>query len=234
MPAAGELPDWGEMTAREVARAFRVLAEVMPGNVPGAKGPKEAVDPFRGCISCMLSAQSRDENTAAATKALFRLARKPHTMLRLDDAKIAAAIKPCGLYNTKTRNIKKFCRALIEDFGGVVPRTREELMSLPGIGRKCADIVLQFVFDEHTIAVDTHVHRICNRSGIARGATPERTAEALDARTPAWARAEAHFLLIQFAKRVCVSRNPRCAECPLQPLCRHHRVHGQPKTGRLH
>ncbi|MEO1117951.1 MAG: endonuclease III [Pseudomonadota bacterium] len=231
---ADDLADWGEMTKREVTRAFRILAEVMPGNVPGAKGPKEAIDPFRGCVSCMLSAQSRDENTARATKALFRLARKPHTMLKLDDAVIANAIKPAGLYNNKTRSIKKFCRALIEDFNGVVPRTREELMSLPGIGRKCADIVLQFVFDQNTIAVDTHVHRICNRSGIARGATPDQTAIALEARAPDWALAEGHFWLIQFAKRVCVSRNPRCEACPLQKLCRHYRVHGQPKSGRLH
>ena len=229
-----DLDDWGELTPREVGRAFRLLSQAMPGKVPGAKGPKEAPDPFRGCISCMLSAQSRDENTAAATKALFRLARKPHTMLKLDDAKIAEAIRPCGLYNNKTRNIRKFCRALIDDFDGEVPRTRSELMSLPGIGRKCADIVMQFVFDADTIAVDTHVHRVCNRTGIARGATPERTAEALEARAPGWAFSEGHFWLIQFGKRVCVSRNPRCDDCPLSRLCRHYRVHGQPRSGRLH
>lgn len=194
----------------------------MPGRVRGAKGPKAQPDPFRSCISCMLSAQSRDANTARATKALFRLARTPRGMLRLHDAAIADAIRPCGLYNSKTRNIRRFCEVLLRDFAGEVPRTREALMSLPGIGRKCADIVLQFAFDEDTIAVDTHVHRVCNRSGIARGRTPEQTAQALDERAPDWAKREGHFWLIQLGKRICVSRSPRCPTCVLADLCVYH------------
>jgi endonuclease-3 len=234
MAARRRTKDWGELDADEVEQAFRRLADAMPGRVRGAKGPKGQPDAFRGCISCMLSAQSRDANTAAATKALFRLARTPRGMLKLDDEAIAAAIKPCGLYNMKTRNIRKFCTALLERFDGEVPRTREGLMSLPGIGRKCADIVLQFVFDEDTIAVDTHVHRVCNRTGLARGRTAEQTAAALEARSPQWVRREGHFWLIQFGKRVCVSRAPKCEDCVLASLCRHYRVLGKPTQGRLH
>lgn len=226
--------DWGALTKREIEQLYRALAEAMPGRVRGAKGPKDQPDPFRGCISCMLSAQSRDANTAAATKALFKLATTPRTMLKLSDEQVAAAIRPCGLYNMKARNIRKFCMALIAEFDGRVPETREALMSLPGIGRKCADIVLQFVFDKDTIAVDTHVHRVCNRTGLARGKTAEQTAVALEARSPAWALREGHFWLIQFGKKVCLSRSPRCESCPVSSLCRHFRVYGKPTQGRLH
>lgn len=214
----------GELDAAEVDAVFRRIAEAMPGRVRGAKGPKGQPDAFRGCISCMLSAQSRDANTALASKALFRLARSPRGLLKLDEAAIAQAIRPCGLYNMKARNIHKFCRALLEEHGGVVPDTRDGLMSLPGIGRKCADIVLQFHFEQDTIAVDTHVHRVCNRTGLARGATADQTARALEARAPDWALAEGHFWLIQFGKRVCTSRAPKCTTCPVAPLCVYRRT----------
>lgn len=227
--------DWGELADDEVEEAFRLLARHMPGRrSPRAKGPKDQPDPFRSCISCMLSAQSRDASTALATRALFRLARTPRGMLRLDEARIAEAIRPCGLYNTKARNVHRFCQVLLEEFDGQVPSTRDELMRLPGIGRKCADIVLQFAFGQDTVAVDTHVHRVSNRTGIARGRTAEQTARVLDRRCPAWARAEGHFWLIQFGKRVCRSRTPQCPACPLAHLCRHYRVAGIPAGGRLH
>ena len=167
----------------------------------------------------MLSAQSLDRNTAAATKALFRLARTPRTMLKLDEGTIAAAIKPAGLYNMKARNIRAFCAALLERHGGIVPETREGLMALPGIGRKCADIVLQFTFGTDTIAVDTHVHRVCNRIGRTDARTADRTAEQLEARAPARAFHEGHFWLIQLGKRICKARSPQCPVCPVNDLC---------------
>ena len=222
--------DWGELDGEQIDALYSILSEHMPGRVDGAKGPKDQPDPFRGCISCMLSAQSLDRNTAAATKALFKLARTPRGMLKLSDEQIVDAIRPCGLYNNKAKNIRKFCTALLEEHDGVVPRTRKGLMSLPGIGRKCADIVLQFVFDEDTIAVDTHVHRVCNRTGLARGKTAEQTARELEARSPDWAMREGHFWLIQFGKRVCTSRAPKCEACPASSLCRHYRVRGRPGT----
>ena len=210
------------LTPEEIEVAYRRLAETMPGRTPDAKGPKKQPDPFRSCISCMLSAQSLDRNTAAATNALFALATTPQQMLALPDEEIAAAIKPAGLYNMKTRNIRKFCTSLLEDHGGVVPRDRADLLSLPGIGRKCADIVQSFAFDMDVIAVDTHVHRVCNRTGLARGKTEAKTAESLEARTPGWAMRDGHFWLIQFGKAVCTARAPKCETCFLNDMCRFH------------
>jgi len=194
----------------------------MPGRTKGAKGPKGQPDALRSCISCMLSAQSLDRNTAAATKALFALATTPEEMLALPEERIAQAIKPCGLYNMKARNIRKFCEALLAEHGGVVPDTREGLLLLPGIGRKCADIVLSFTFGKDVIAVDTHVHRVCNRIGLTDEKTADKTAAALEQRSPDWAMRDGHFWLIQFGKRICRSRAPRCEECPVSDLCEYY------------
>lgn len=218
---AAKRPSYKDLLkADEVETLFRRLAEAMPGRTVDAKGPKGQPDAFRSCLSCMLSAQSRDENTARATRQLFALGKTPGQILALDDEEIAAAIKPAGLYNMKTRNIRKLCTALLEDHGGIVPDTREGLLSLPGIGRKCADIVMSFTFGAHVIAVDTHVHRVCNRTGLAYGKTEEQTAKSLEARSPQWALRDGHFWLIQFGKRVCVLRAPKCADCLLNDLCR--------------
>ena len=207
------------LDAGQVDEVYRILAKAMPGRTRGAKGPKGQPDAFRSCISCMLSAQSLDRNTAKAVRALFALATTPEGMLELDEREIASAIKPCGLYNTKTRNIRRFCQVLIAEHGGVVPDTREGLMSLPGIGRKCADIVLSFTFGKEVIAVDTHVHRVCNRIGLTQAKTAEKTAGQLEERSPSWAMADGHFWLIQFGKRICTARAPKCESCPVAQLC---------------
>ena len=215
----------------EVEEVFRILSEAMPGRTRTAKGPKGQPDAFRSCISCMLSAQSLDRNTATAARALFALATTPEAMLELADEEIAAAIKPCGLYNMKTRNIRAFCETLIAEHGGRVPETREALMALPGIGRKCADIVLSFTFDANVIAVDTHVHRVCNRIGLAKAKTADVTASQLEARAPDWALRDGHFWLIQFGKRVCTSRAPKCEKCPVSRLCLWYARHGTREQG---
>ncbi|MEE4207411.1 MAG: endonuclease III [Erythrobacter sp.] len=204
---------------QQVEEVYRRLAEAMPGRTKNAKGPKGQPDAFRSCISCMLSAQSLDRNTAAATRALFKLAKTPEAMLALEDETIAEAIKPCGLYNNKTRNIRKFCTAVIEDHDGVVPDTREGLLSLPGIGRKCADIVMSFTFGHDVIAVDTHVHRVCNRLGLTQAKTAEKTAQQLEERSPEWALRDGHFWLIQFGKKVCRARVPKCEICVVSDIC---------------
>ncbi|QZD93947.1 endonuclease III domain-containing protein [Qipengyuania gelatinilytica] len=207
------------LDAHAVEEVYRILAREMPGRTRGAKGPKGQPDAFRSCISCMLSAQSLDRNTAAAARALFALATTPEEMLELDDRDIAAAIKPCGLYNNKTRSIRRFCEALLAEHGGVVPSTREGLMSLPGIGRKCADIVMSFTFGKDVIAVDTHVHRVCNRIGLTDAKAADRTAQQLEERSPDWAMGDGHFWLIQFGKRICTARSPKCGGCPVSHLC---------------
>lgn len=207
------------LSESQVEEVYRALERAMPGRTKNAKGPKGQPDAFRSCVSCMLSAQSLDRNTAAATKALFKLAKTPEAMLALDDDAIRDAIKPCGLYNNKTKSIRKFCNALIEEHGGVVPDTREGLLSLPGIGRKCADIVMSFTFGAEVIAVDTHVHRVCNRIGLTEAKTAEKTAQQLEECSPEWALADGHFWLIQFGKRVCRAQVPKCEICVVSELC---------------
>lgn len=207
------------LAKHQIEETYRRLRAAMPGRTANAKGPKGQPDAFRSCISCMLSAQSLDRNTAKAARALFALATTPEDMLALDDREIAAAIRPCGLYNNKTRSIRRFCEALLAEHGGVVPDTRAGLMNLPGIGRKCADIVLSFTFGRHVIAVDTHVHRVCNRIGLAQASTADKTAQQLEERSPDWALADGHFWLIQFGKRICTSRAPQCEACPVSDLC---------------
>ena len=206
------------LTSSDVDTVFERLRDRAP---PGPREPhvKEDVDPFRALVSCLLSAQSRDENTAKARDGLFALADTPETILALSDETIAAAIKPCGLYNTKTKNLRRLCTALIETYDGVVPRTRDGLMALPGIGRKCADIMLLFTYGEPAIAVDTHVHRVCNRLGLARGKTEAETARSLDNRAPDWAKLDGHLWLLEFGKQVCRSRAPACNTCFLRDLC---------------
>ena len=209
------------MPLEDVERAIRILSEVMPGDSRRSRGPKATRDPFRSCISCMLSAQSLDRNTGAATRALFALARTPEGILRLSDAELVNAIRPAGLYNMKARNIRRFCRQLIDSYGGEVPRSRDELLKLHGIGRKCADLVAHFAFGLPHIAVDTHIRRVCQRTGLAEGRVEAQVAKSLDARAPEWAKPEAHFWLLAFGKRVCKSRVPRCGDCPIRELCRY-------------
>ncbi|MDA8870867.1 endonuclease III [Rhizobiaceae bacterium] len=216
----------------EVEAAYRLLRDAMPGRTPTAKGPKDQPDPFRSCVSCMLSAQSRDANTAAASRALFALADTPAGILALPDEEVAAAIKPCGLYNMKTKNLKKMCAYLLDELDGVVPTSREGLMTLPGIGRKCADIVMSFTFGEAVIAVDTHVHRVSNRIGLARGKTEAQTAQSLEDRSPGWAMEDGHFWLLQFGKQVCTSRSPKCETCFLNHICAWYTATGEKPVGK--
>ncbi|WP_338241756.1 endonuclease III domain-containing protein [Aurantiacibacter hainanensis] len=212
---------------REVEEVYRRLSRAMPGRTLGAKGPKGQPDAFRSCISCMLSAQSLDRNTAAATKALFALAKTPEAMLALSDEQVAQAIRPCGLYNMKARNIRRFCEVLLAEHGGVVPDSREGLLALPGIGRKCADIVMSFTFGKDVIAVDTHVHRVCSRIGLTQAKVADRTAQQLEERSPRWAMRDGHFWLIQFGKQVCKARSPRCEVCPVSDLCEYYAALGE-------
>lgn len=199
----------------------RLKASSPPG--PARPTVKDDGVAFRALVSCLLSAQSRDANTAKAKNALFALADTPSGILALDEEVIARAIKPAGLYNMKTRNLKRLCSALIEEHGEVVPRDRAGLMSLPGIGRKCADIMLSFSFGEAVIAVDTHVHRVANRIGLAKGRAEAETARSLEARAPHWAGRESHMWLLRFGKKTCRARAPRCGDCILRDLCLYQR-----------
>ncbi|HRY23168.1 MAG: endonuclease III [Geminicoccaceae bacterium] len=182
--------------------------------------------PFESLMGVMLSAQSRDAMTAKAKRQLLRRARTPEAILDLDETEIAALIKDCGLYNTKARNLKRMSAALLERHGGVVPRTREALMALPGVGRKCADIMLRFVFGEPEVPVDTHVFRVARRTGLAAGRTEAAVAIELADRIPERWRWGAHMWLLNHGKRVCRARAPACDRCGIADLCERNGVSG--------
>jgi endonuclease III len=204
-----------EAAIDEVFRRFR---ERKPEQdvVPEVK-VKDTV--FKSLVSVMLSAQSRDANTAKATRKLFAAAETPEAILALPDERLQDLIKDAGLYRTKARNIKRMCEALLAGHAGVVPSTREELMRLPGVGRKSADIMLRFVFGEAAVAVDTHVFRVSNRLGLAHGKVEAQVARQLEHRIPPRWRWGAHIWLLEHGKEICRSRRPRCEACFLVDLC---------------
>ena len=204
-----------EAAVEEVFRRFR---ERKPEQdvIPEIK-VKDTV--FKSLVSVMLSAQSRDANTAKATTKLFAVAETPEAILALPDERLQELIKDAGLYRLKARNIKRMCEALLAEHGGGVPSTREELMRLPGVGRKSADIMLRFVFGEAAIAVDTHVFRVSNRLGLAHGKVEAQVARLLEHRIPPRWHWGAHIWLLEHGKELCRSRRPRCEACFLVDLC---------------
>ena len=176
-------------------------------------------DPFRSLVGVMLSAQSRDAMTERACRKLFAVADTPGAILALDESRLAELIRDAGLYVMKARNIRRMCTTLLGRHGGEVPRTREALMALPGVGRKSADIMLRFVFAEPAVAVDTHVYRVATRMGLARGRSEAQVARDLLPRVPERWRWGAHIWLLDHGKQVCRSRKPRCEACPMADLC---------------
>ncbi len=204
---------------KQIEAVFERLEALFPSDTARPPTVKEDIDLFRALVGCLLSAQSRDANTLKAKTQLFERADTPATILVLSDDEVATAIKPCGLYNMKTRSLKKLCRAVLDLHDGKIPRNRAGLMALPGIGRKCADIMLLFSYGEPVIAVDTHVHRVCNRLGLASGKSEAETARNLDARAPAWAKVNGHMQLLDFGKQICRARAPKCPNCTLSSIC---------------
>lgn len=177
-------------------------------------------DPFEVLISTMLSAQTRDSVTAAASARLFRAARTPKTMARLTVQRIQKLIYPVSFYRHKARHVKETCRLLVERFAGRVPATMEQLLTLPGVGRKTANLVLILSFKSlKNICVDTHVHRISNRLGWVRTRTPEETEQALYKATDARWWPYINLYLVTWGQNVCRPVYPRCGICVLRPHC---------------
>ncbi|EKD54553.1 MAG: hypothetical protein ACD_60C00070G0003 [uncultured bacterium] len=174
---------------------------------------------FELLIAVMLSAQATDISVNKATPALFRMAPTPKKMLSLGEAKLKNYIKTIGLYNTKTKNILKTCQILLEQHQGNVPHTRAALEALPGVGRKTANVILNTYFGESTIAVDTHIFRVAQRIGLAKGKTPLAIEKQLVATIPREFRHNAHHWLILHGRYVCTARKPRCPECMINDLC---------------
>jgi endonuclease-3 len=175
--------------------------------------------PFELLIAVMLSAQATDVSVNKATRGLYRVASTPAAMLALGERGLKRHIKTIGLYNTKAKNILKTCRLLLEEHGGEVPADREALERLPGVGRKTANVILNTAFGQPTIAVDTHIFRVANRTGLAPGRTVWEVEQKLLKRVPERYRHDAHHWLILHGRYVCMARRPRCGECAIYDLC---------------
>jgi endonuclease-3 len=210
---AGEVPQW---TTAEIEEAFRRFqaANAEP------KGELVHVNPFTLLVAVVLSAQATDAGVNRATPALFAAADTPDKMAALGEAHVQDLIKTIGLFRTKAKNVVALSRKLVEEHGGEVPRAREALEALPGVGRKTANVVLNIAFGEPTIAVDTHIFRIGNRTGIAPGKTPFEVEMKLEQAVPAKYKRHAHHWLILHGRYVCVARRPLCETCLIADLCK--------------
>ncbi|MCY3885594.1 MAG: endonuclease III [Gammaproteobacteria bacterium] len=174
---------------------------------------------FQLLVAVMLSAQATDVSVNAATPKLFQAAPTPEKMIELGIDAIKDYIRTIGLFNTKAENLLKTCHILLEQHNGEVPKFREELERLPGVGRKTANVVLNTAFGMPTIAVDTHIFRVCNRTKIAKGKNPREVEDRLVRLVPTEYQLGAHHWLILHGRYVCTARSPRCASCPIEDLC---------------
>lgn len=186
---------------------------------PDPRGELEYSTPFELLVAVILSAQATDKSVNRATRTLYRQANAPQALLKLGTAGLEEHIKSIGLYRTKAKNIIATCGILLEKHAGAVPRDRAALEALPGVGRKTANVVLNIAFGEPTIAVDTHIFRIANRTGLAPGKDPLAVEQKLLKTTPEEFRLHAHHWLILHGRYVCVARTPRCSECLIRDLC---------------
>lgn len=174
---------------------------------------------FELLIAVMLSAQATDVSVNKATAVLFKQANTPEALLKLGEAKVKQAIKTIGLYNSKAKNVIATCQILVEQHNSEVPHDRQSLESLPGVGRKTANVILNTAFGEPTIAVDTHLFRLANRIGLAPGKTPLAVEKKLLKTTPKEYLVDAHHWLILHGRYVCTARNPKCRDCLIADLC---------------
>ena len=209
------------MKREQVFEFFRRLAEANPSPTTEL----ESGNAYQLLVAVVLSAQATDASVNIATRPLFERIKKPRQMVDLGEESLRNAIKTIGLFNTKARNVIALSQALIDRHGGEVPRTRELLQELPGVGRKTANVVLNTAFGEETFAVDTHVFRVCNRTGLAPGKNVDEVEARLEKIVPQPFRRDAHHWLILHGRYTCKARLPECWRCPVIDLCRY-----QPKT----
>ncbi len=208
-------------TVAEINRIIRRLQGTSRQWNPTAVGAvaQDSRDPFRILVSCLISLRTKDEVTAEASARLFRLARTPRAMLALPATRIAKAIYPAGFYRTKAMTIKGICRRLLEEHAGKVPDNLETLLTLKGVGRKTANLVLTIGYGKPGICVDTHVHRISNRLGFVETKNPEQTEFALRQVLPRRHWIAYNDLLVTFGQNVCKPISPLCSACPVTTLC---------------
>jgi endonuclease-3 len=211
--AAGALPQWTNAEAEEAFRRFQAAE-------PEPKSELRHVDPYTLLVAVVLSAQATDAGVNKATPALFAAAGTPAKMAALGEKRVRDYIKTIGLFRTKAKNVVALSKQLIEEHDGQVPRTREALEALPGVGRKTANVVLNIAFGEPTIAVDTHIFRVGNRTGLATGNTPFEVESKLEHIVPDKYKQYAHHWLILHGRYICVARRPLCEKCPIADLCK--------------
>ena len=204
------------MKKDEIFEFFRRLAEENPA--PATE--LEYTNPYTLLVAVVLSAQATDVGVNIATRPLFRDVQTPEAMVALGEERLREAIKTIGLFNTKAKNVIALSEALIRDHQGEVPRSREELEKLPGVGRKTANVVLNTAFGEETFAVDTHIFRVGNRTGLAPGKNPLEVELKLERRVPQPFRRDAHHWLILHGRYTCKARRPECWRCVVADLCR--------------
>ena len=185
-------------------------------------------NPFELLIAVILSAQCTDKRVNMVTEKLFKKADTPEAMLSMGTAALEEEIRPCGFFRSKAKNILGACRILCDKYGGQVPEDYDALLGLPGVGRKTANVVTSVAFRQPAIAVDTHVFRVSNRLGLAKGKTPEEVEQGLRKAIPKEKWSDAHHWLIWHGRKVCKSRRPLCAECPLGDVCREKTKSGDP------
>jgi len=209
----GALPQW---TSAEIEEAFRRFEAASPEPTTELT----YVNPFTLLVAVVLSAQATDAGVNKATPALFALADTPEKMAALGEDKVRELIKTIGLFRTKAKNVVALSEILVHEHGGKVPHSREALEALPGVGRKTANVVLNTAFGEHTIAVDTHIFRVGNRTGLATGKTPLEVEEKLERVIPAQYKRHAHHWLILHGRYTCIARKPLCEKCIIADLCK--------------
>jgi len=203
------------MTPARVEELYRRLRAANPE----PRSELEYGSPYQLLVAVVLSAQATDRSVNLATAKLFPVAGTPQDMLALGEARLAEAIRTIGLYRTKAKNVIALSRLLVERHGGEVPAEREALEALPGVGRKTANVVLNVAFGDPTIAVDTHIFRVANRTGLAPGKDPLAVEQKLLKVTPPEFRRHAHHWLILHGRYVCLARRPRCPACAIRDLC---------------
>jgi endonuclease-3 len=209
------------MKREQVFEFFRRLAEANPSPTTEL----ESGNPYQLLVAVVLSAQATDASVNIACRPLFSRIKTPAQMVEFGEDQLRDAIKTIGLFNTKAKNVIALSQALLDQYGGEVPKTREQLQALPGVGRKTANVVLNTAFGQETFAVDTHVFRVCNRTGLAPGKTVDDVEAKLEKIVPQPFRRDAHHWLILHGRYTCKARLPECWRCPVIDLCRY-----KPKT----
>ncbi len=204
-----------KLNKKEAKEVIRILEETFPD----AKAELDFTNPFELLIATILSAQCTDVRVNKTTAVLFKELKSPMDYVKLTEAELGERIKSCGFYNTKSKNILATCRILIDKHGGIVPDNMEDLLLLPGVGRKTANVVLSNAFGVTAIAVDTHVFRVSNRIGLAKSDNVEDTEEDLMGIIDKSMWSKAHHLLIFQGRRICKARKPMCDQCPLTDYC---------------